>query len=62
VNRPESDRARRALVRAVLTGLLSLGPGEGPAWRSEPHARVAAVLMVGEPTPSLAYRGYRRPV
>ncbi|NQV06392.1 hypothetical protein HQ535_07560 [bacterium] len=35
---------------------LTIGPGEPPAWRSEPRVRVAAVLLVGEPTPWLPAR------
>ena len=60
---PESERAdasarllRRALAGSLLSGLLSLGTWDPPPWRLEPHPAPAAVLMVGEPTPSLAYR------
>lgn len=60
MSRRECERARRALIRTVLSGLLSFGPGEGPPWRYEPQARAAAVLMVGEPTPCLAYRAAGR--
>lgn len=46
---------RRALAGSLLSSLLSLGPGYLPPWRFEPRPAPAAVLMVGEPTPSLAY-------
>lgn len=48
---------RRALASSVLSSVLSLWPGYLPPWRFEPRPVPAAVLMVGEPTPSLAYAG-----
>jgi len=56
VSRPGSDRLRRALAGSLLSGLLSLGAGYPPPWRLEPRSAPAAMLMVGEPTPGLAYR------
>ena len=47
---------RRALAGSLLSSLLSLGSGDPPLWRLEPRPAPAAVLMVGEPTPGLAYR------
>lgn len=47
---------RLAAAGSLLSSLLSLGLGEPPAWRLEPRPAPAAVLMVGEPTPGLAYR------
>lgn len=47
---------RRALAGSLLSSMLSLGTGYLPPWRLEPRPAPAAVLMVGEPTPSLAYR------
>ncbi len=52
---------RRALAGSLLSSLLSLGTGYLPPWRLEPRPAPAAVLMVGEPTPSLAYRAARVP-
>ena len=52
---PPSGSLRRALASSVLSGVLSLGPGYLPPWRFEPRPAPAAVLAVGEPTPSLAY-------
>jgi len=61
VNRPGSETSfselwRRALAGSLLSGLLSLGTWEPPPWRLEPRPEPAAMLMVGEPTPGLAYR------
>jgi hypothetical protein len=53
---PPAGPLRRALASSVLSGVLSLGAGYPPPWRLEPRPAPAAVLMVGEPTPSLAYR------
>ncbi|HSQ36767.1 MAG TPA: hypothetical protein VLS92_02625 [Acidimicrobiia bacterium] len=39
-----------------MSSLLSLGTWSPPPWRFEPCPAPAAVFMVGEPTPSLAYR------
>lgn len=47
---------RRVVAGSLLSGLLSLGAGYVPPWRLEPRPAPAAVLMVGEPTPGLAYR------
>jgi len=47
---------RRALAGSLLSSLLSLGTWSPPPWRFEPCPAAAAVFMVGEPTPSLAYR------
>ncbi len=47
---------RRALAESLLSSVLSLGTWDPPPWRLEPRPAPAAVLMVGEPTPSLAYR------
>ncbi|OFW53343.1 MAG: hypothetical protein A2V75_03195 [Actinobacteria bacterium RBG_16_70_17] len=47
---------RRALAESLLSSVLSLGTWDPPPWRLEPCPAPAAVLMVGEPTPSLAYR------
>lgn len=52
---PPGDAARRALATAVLVGLLSFAGEEPAPWRLEPRPAPAAVLLVGEPTPSLAY-------
>lgn len=56
MSRRGSDRVRRALAGSLLSGLLSLGTWEPPPWRLEPRPAPAAMLMVGEPTPGLAYR------
>lgn len=56
MNRRGSERVRRAVIRSFLSGWLSVAPGEVPLHRVMPGERPAAVLMVGEPTPSLAYR------
>ena len=52
---PPAGSLRRALASSVLSSVLSLGPGCLPPWRFEPRPAPAAVLAVGEPTPSLAY-------
>lgn len=52
---PPAGSLRRALAGSFLSSLLSLGPGYLPPWRFEPRPAPAAVLMVGEPTPGLAY-------
>lgn len=57
---PESEHlareaARRALATAVLVGVLSFAGEELPAWRLEPRPAPAAVLLVGDPTPGIAY-------
>ncbi len=44
------------MLRSLLTGWLSVAPGEVPLRRVMPGERVAVVLAVGEPMPSLAYR------
>lgn len=56
MNRPGSDGLRRAMIRSLLSGWLSVAPGELRAGRLMPGERPAVVLAVGEPMPSLAYR------
>jgi hypothetical protein len=63
VNRPGSEGGRalgRALASSLLSGFLSLGTWEPPPWRLEPRPPPAAMLVVGEPTPGLAYRTPRQ--
>lgn len=60
MNRRESDRVRRAVFRSILSGWLSVAPGEVPAHRWMPGERPAVVLAIGEPMPSLAYRAAMR--
>ena len=43
----------------MLSGWLSVSPGEVPMWRDLTRERPAAVLTVGEPMPSLAYLAAR---
>jgi hypothetical protein len=40
----------------LLSGWLSVAPGEIPLRRTMPGERAAIVLAVGEPMPSLAHR------
>ena len=56
MSRRGSSRLRRAVLRSLLSGWLSVAPGEIPLRRSMPGERVAVVLAVGEPMPSLAHR------
>ncbi|MBU1227690.1 MAG: hypothetical protein KJ698_10850 [Actinobacteria bacterium] len=44
------------MIRSLLSGWLSVAPGELRAGRLMPGERPAVVLAVGEPMPSLAYR------
>jgi len=56
VNRRESEGFRRAVIRSILSGWLSVAPGEIPLRRMIPGERPAVVLAVGEPMPSLLHR------
>lgn len=56
MNRPGSDGLRRAMLRSLLSGWLSVAPGELRMGRLMPGERPAVVLAVGEPMPSLVYR------
>jgi hypothetical protein len=44
------------VLRSLLSGWLSVAPGEIPLRRIMPGERAAIVLAVGEPMPSLAHR------
>jgi hypothetical protein len=59
VSHPGYERARRAVAQSLLSWLLTFAPAYVPAWRYEPRTMVAAVLPIGEPTPSLAGRASR---
>ena len=54
-----SDRLRLAFFRSMLSGWLSIAPGEVAIHRLIAD-RPAAMLMVGEPTPSLAAYAARK--
>ncbi len=54
-----SDRLRSRLSQALMAVFFALAPSSVEPWRVEPRARVAAVLAVGEPTPSIAGRAGR---
>jgi hypothetical protein len=56
-SRRGSERLRRAAIRSVLAGWLSVAPAEVPLRRLMPGERPAAVLAIGNPTPWLCYRG-----
>ena len=53
---PGDRGLRRAALRSVLAGWLSVAPYEVPVRRWLPGERPAVGLAVGEPTPSIAYR------
>jgi len=59
VSHPGSERVRRVVAQSLLSWLLTFAPVYVPAWRYEPRVLVAAVLPIGEPTPSLAARALR---
>jgi len=44
------------VIRSILSGWLSVAPGEIPLRRMMPGERPAVVLAVGEPMPSLLHR------
>ena len=50
---PVSEGIRRRIGQAMLAVYFALAPSSVPAWRLDPVQRIAAVLAVGEPTPSL---------
>ncbi len=50
------EAARARFSEALLAVFFALAPSAVPEWRGDPRIRVAAVLAVGEPTPSLAVR------
>ncbi|MCB2223076.1 MAG: hypothetical protein KQH83_02785 [Actinobacteria bacterium] len=60
MSRRGSEPLRRALQRSVLSGWLSVAPGEVPLHRFLPGERPAVVLAVGEPVPSLPHRAAAR--
>jgi hypothetical protein len=56
VNRLGSSSLRAQLSGALLAVFFALAPTTVPEWRLAPTRPPAAVLPVGEPTPSLAVR------
>jgi hypothetical protein len=54
-------RVRDRFAPFVIFTALALAPVEAPFWRSDTSAPPAAVLPIGEPTPSIATRRSREP-
>jgi len=56
-----SRKVRDRFAPFVIFTALALAPIEAPRWRSDTSAPPAAVLPIGDPTPSIATRRSREP-
>ncbi len=56
MSRPRFEELRRVLVGGMVAAYFAIAPSSVPPWRLEQLPRPAAVLLLGEPTPSVAVR------
>lgn len=50
-----SEVVRRLVSATFIAVYLAVAPSTVPPWKAEPRPLPAALLVLGEPTPSVAY-------